>query len=219
MYDIDPELFHYIRTTTMSRAHDIDLIMAAQKGDIQAFDELVEIHRASMYQAALKMLRDHHSAEDAVQTALLSAWENVHQFKVRNTGSVGGWLRSKVTGYAKNIQVNSYTQPVYMDIRDDATYYRDDSENPAEQAAVTQATQHIGKTVAQFILDLPLGMQEVAIRFFLVENTPDEIATELGISRNAVYLRLSKARKKLQKDIRQAKSNVLLQEFLEKLGD
>ena len=64
-------------------------VLAARKGDPDAFQNLVERHQTAAYNVALHTLRDPHWAEDATQDGFLSAYRSIGQFR---GGSFRGWL-------------------------------------------------------------------------------------------------------------------------------
>lgn len=73
---------------------DESLALLAQKGDLDAFNELVARHERTMFNTALRLLRDVAAAEDATQDAFIRAWTNIHQFR---GGEVRPWLARIVT--------------------------------------------------------------------------------------------------------------------------
>lgn len=62
------------------------LIQSAQRGDPQAFNLLIDRYQALMYRIALRMLGDEDDADDAAQTAWISAFHKLPGFR-------GGQLR------------------------------------------------------------------------------------------------------------------------------
>jgi RNA polymerase sigma-70 factor (ECF subfamily) len=66
------------------------LVRAAQDGDEQAFQALVERHRSSLHAHCYRMLASPYDADDAVQEALVRAWTGLPQF--RGESSLRTWL-------------------------------------------------------------------------------------------------------------------------------
>ena len=52
---------------------ELDLVRRARRGDAEAFREIVEAHSRTLWRAAFRVLQDGAAAEDAVQSAFLSA--------------------------------------------------------------------------------------------------------------------------------------------------
>ena len=69
---------------------DEELTRRAARGDAQAFDALARDRIDRLYAIALRILRDHHDAEDAVQQALWTAWTDLPG--LREPGRFDGWL-------------------------------------------------------------------------------------------------------------------------------
>ena len=65
------------------------LIRAAQRGELDAFNELVLRYQNLLYGIALRLLNDEDVAADAVQEALISAFRRFHTFR---GDSLRSWL-------------------------------------------------------------------------------------------------------------------------------
>src|SRR5215216_2023601 len=66
-----------------------DLIKAAQRGDLNAFNALILRYQSLLFGIALRMLGDQDTASDAVQEALISAFSKFRTFR---GGSLRSWL-------------------------------------------------------------------------------------------------------------------------------
>jgi RNA polymerase sigma-70 factor (ECF subfamily) len=66
-----------------------ELIKAAQRGDLDAFNALILRYQNLLYGIALRMLNDEDTASDAVQEALISAFSKFNTFR---GGSLRSWL-------------------------------------------------------------------------------------------------------------------------------
>src|SRR5215216_750331 len=60
---------------------DVALFRAAQRGDMQAFEELVARHRDKIYARAFSMVRNEEDAVDLSQEAWVKAWQRLKQFQ------------------------------------------------------------------------------------------------------------------------------------------
>jgi RNA polymerase sigma-70 factor (ECF subfamily) len=60
---------------------DVALFKAAQRGDMQAFEELVARHRDKVYARAFSMMRNEEDAVDLSQEAWVKAWQRLKQFQ------------------------------------------------------------------------------------------------------------------------------------------
>jgi RNA polymerase sigma-70 factor (ECF subfamily) len=66
-----------------------ELIVAAQRGDLNAFNALIGRYQNLLFGIALRMLNDEDTASDAVQEALISAFSKFRTFR---GGSLRSWL-------------------------------------------------------------------------------------------------------------------------------
>lgn len=60
---------------------DEALVRAAQAGDLEAFNLLVQRHERPVFNVALRLLRDVGLAEDATQDTFVRAWQNIGSFQ------------------------------------------------------------------------------------------------------------------------------------------
>ena len=78
-----------------------DLILRAQAGDEAAFADLVEPHRRELQLHCYRILGSTQDAEDALQEALLAAWQGIGQFEGR--ASIRTWLHRIATNRCLNM--------------------------------------------------------------------------------------------------------------------
>jgi RNA polymerase sigma-70 factor (ECF subfamily) len=64
-----------------SERSDVDLVHAAQKGDMMAFEGLVARHRDKVYARAYSMMRNEEEALDLSQEAWVKGWQRLTQFQ------------------------------------------------------------------------------------------------------------------------------------------
>ncbi len=69
------------RNVDYPAAEDATLVKAAQKSDMQAFEELVARHRDKIYTRAFSMMRNEEEALDLSQEAWVRSWQHLKQFK------------------------------------------------------------------------------------------------------------------------------------------
>ena len=73
-----------------SSADDEALVRASQKGDTQAFEELVARHRDKIYARAYTIMRSEEEAIDLSQEAWVKGWQKLGQF--HGESSFGTWM-------------------------------------------------------------------------------------------------------------------------------
>lgn len=87
------------RTAVTERPSDErDLVLAAQRGEREAFSELVRRHQRRAYAVARSIVTNHEDAEDAVQEAFLHAYKAIHRFLPDQ--AFGAWLHRIVANAA-----------------------------------------------------------------------------------------------------------------------
>jgi RNA polymerase sigma-70 factor (ECF subfamily) len=73
---------------------ELELALAAKKGDLDAFNRLVLEYQEMAFNIAYRMLGDPAAAEDATQTAFLSAYRHLQSYR---GGSFKSWVLRMVT--------------------------------------------------------------------------------------------------------------------------
>jgi RNA polymerase sigma-70 factor (ECF subfamily) len=84
------------------RARERELVVSAQKGNRDAFAELVRAHQRRAYAVARAIVVNHHDAEDAVQDGFLHAYRALGRF--RPGEPFGAWLHRIVANAALDLQ-------------------------------------------------------------------------------------------------------------------
>jgi RNA polymerase sigma-70 factor (ECF subfamily) len=69
---------------------DLDLVHASKKGDVAAFEQLVKRHDRRLLRISQTVTRNREDSEDAVQEALLKAFQNLEDF--REDSEFSTWL-------------------------------------------------------------------------------------------------------------------------------
>ena len=73
-----------------SSASDEQLVKAAKRGNMAAFEELVARHRDKIYARAFSMMRNEDEAIDLSQEAWVKSWQRLKQFQ--GESSFGTWM-------------------------------------------------------------------------------------------------------------------------------
>src|SRR5215831_16317053 len=76
---------------------DDELVRRARKGELDAFEALINRHERKVYSVALRMLRHAEDAEDVAQQTFLSVLEHLDGF--RHEASFGTWV-SQIAAHA-----------------------------------------------------------------------------------------------------------------------
>jgi len=82
-------------------ADERDIVLSAQRGEREAFSELVRRHQRRAYVVARAIVVNHEDAEDAVQEAFLHAYRALARFQPDQ--AFGAWLHRIVANAALDI--------------------------------------------------------------------------------------------------------------------
>jgi RNA polymerase sigma-70 factor (ECF subfamily) len=82
-------------------ANERELVLAAQRGDQAAFNELVRMHERRAYAVARAIVANHEDAEDAVQDGFLHSYKALDRFLPDQ--AFGAWLHRIVANAALDI--------------------------------------------------------------------------------------------------------------------
>jgi RNA polymerase sigma-70 factor (ECF subfamily) len=89
------------RVVTERPADERGLVLAAQRGEREAFSELVRRHQRRAYAVARSIVINHEDAEDAVQEAFLHAFKAIDRFLPDQ--AFGAWLHRIVANAALDV--------------------------------------------------------------------------------------------------------------------
>lgn len=185
------------------------LIEAAQRGDLDAFNQLVLKYQDMMYRIALRTLNDEAGAADAAQNAMIQAFRNIKSFR---GGSFRSWL-ARVTVNASYDEMRRWRrQPsVSLDqVNSDGEeieslpWMVDLSDGPEEQFGVTELRGALQACVKSLIPDYRLVVVLVDVEGMSYE----EAARIADIPVGTVKSRLARARGQLRKTL-QSYQNLL----------
>jgi len=165
-----------------------------------AFEDLIRRHGGRLLATARRILRnDEEEAHDAVQDAFLSAYQSLPDF--RGDASLPTWLHRIVVNAAL-MRRRSRQRRRETPIDELLPTFADDGHHLAmatpplrPERALEQA--ELRRTVRGCVEQLPDTYRTILVLRDLEELTTDEAASALGISTNAVKVRLHRARQAL----------------------
>jgi len=85
---------------TPSSDEDFEAVSKCRKGDVNAFETLVDKYQKKMLNVAYRMIGDYQEACEVVQDAFLSAYRSIRKF--RGEARFSTWLYSIVVNLSKN---------------------------------------------------------------------------------------------------------------------
>ncbi len=166
---------------------DAEKIILAQKGEAQAFAELVESHQVAVYNLCYRMLGDPYEAEDAAQETFIRAYKGIKSFD-RNR-SFSTWILSIAAHYCidqlrkKRLNITHLEERPYLEIPDPGL---------GPEATLSETEQQKG--IRKLLNVLSEVDRAAVIMFYWYEFSYDEIAKALDLSVSAVKSRLHRAR-------------------------
>jgi RNA polymerase sigma factor (sigma-70 family) len=176
-------------------AHETDEELAGRsaEGEKDAFAELYERHYGSIYDFAVRILRDPETAADVVQATFTRAWPAVQEGP--RPAHVKAWL----FGIARNLSIDELRRRRRVfpneglglglaELPDPAAF------DPSETVETKELAELVWTSAAG------LRAEEYALLDMHVRRglSADELADSLGVRRGAVYTRLTRLRKALE---------------------
>lgn len=166
------------------------LVRAAQRGDLDAFGELMRRHEQPTYRLALRMLGSPAEAEDAAQDAFLRAWKALPKFQ--GTSSFSTWLYRITTNRCLNIiDARRPSEPL------DETRAGDRRDDPASRAQERERMSALTASIG----GLPAEQRAALVLREFEGLSYEDIADVLQISLAAVKGRIHRARAQIALDL------------------
>jgi RNA polymerase sigma-70 factor, ECF subfamily len=167
---------------------DADLMSRVARGDVAAFQRLVERHLSAMLAVGRRMLRDDAEAEDVAQEAMLRLWRSRERLEVGPHG-VRPWLRRVVS----NLCIDRVRAGRNTTVTDDVP----EVPEPADQLNAIERSD-AAREVDAALKQLP-ERQRLALTLFHYEGLSQiEIGQTMSISDEAVESLLARARRSLK---------------------
>ncbi len=175
---------------------DTELVAKIKKGDMNAFDELVDLYNKRVANIAYSLLSDREDALDAAQEVFIKVYRNIANF--RGESSVSTWIY-KIT---KNVCTDMLRKRKGNIISLDSD---DEDEPKLEISDESTAPEHIAERNAQIeavrraVSMLDENMRMVITLFDINGLSYEETATVLKCPVGTVKSRLYRAREQLRK--------------------
>ena len=183
-----------VERVTVDHARDRALVEQALRGDLEAFNRLVELYQDYLFALVVRSLADREAAADAVQEAFLNAYRNLSRFR---GDSFKSWLSRIALNAATDILRMRKRRPAdpYPEWEDDAWQPpAPATDRPDEEAVRLARGRALSAALAQVTLD-----QRTAIVLYDVEGYDyQEIAEMTGVSLGTVKSRIHRGRLRLR---------------------
>jgi RNA polymerase sigma-70 factor (ECF subfamily) len=171
-------------------ARDRALVEQARAGQLDAFNQLVELYQDYLYSMTVRVVRDRDVAEDAVQEAFFSAYRNLERF---SGPSFRAWLTRIAVNAAHDILRKRKRRPA-----DPYPEWEDDSWQPpapASQNPEAVSLARFERAAIRRCLETITVDQRTAIVLYDVQGYDyGEIAALTGVSTGTVKSRIHRGR-------------------------
>ncbi len=175
------------------------LILAAQRGDLDAFNSLVLTYQDNLFNTALRILGDEDLAADATQDAFLSAFRALNSYR---GGSFKAWLLRTVTNACYDELRRKKRRPTTPlepetsegEEMDSPRWLADPAASPEEQldqAELEHAIQHCLEA-------LPMDFRAVVVLADIEGLDYSEVAQVVHVPLGTIKSRLARARLRLR---------------------
>jgi len=177
---------------------DFKIISEAQKGKASAQEKIYDLYSGAMLGICARYCRNISDAEDVLQEGFLKAFMNISKSHFETVPSFSAWLKRIMINTALN-HIRAQKKNLFID------EWNDNIES-TELSYEDSANSNIGisqKEILNMIQTLPDGYRTIFNLFVFEKYSHQDIAITLGISVNTSKTQLFKARKILQKKIKE----------------
>ncbi len=171
------------------------LVEAAQSGDSEAYDALLQRFQQMAYATAYRYLGDHHLAQDVVQEAMIVAF--MHLQELKEPGAFPGWFRQIVFRQCTRALRQTTFWCTSLEAVNDALL----AEGTPEEIAVQR---EVRACVRSAVASLPQHERLVTVLFYGRRYSYNEVSAFLKIPLTTVKKRLYSARQKLKVQLQAA---------------
>ena len=191
----------------MMNADDTDLLERLRRGDDAAYELLVRTHGGRLLAVARGLLRNDEDARDAVQSAYVSAFKGIKSFK--GGSQLSTWLHRIVVNESlmklrsRRRKPEESLEPLLPAYLEDGHHVEDFTEWAAQADRLLEQKQS-HQAVRAAIGELPESYRTVLMLRDIEEMSTEEVAAQLGVTPNAVKIRLHRARQALGTLLRQS---------------
>lgn len=174
---------------------ELDLVRRAQRGDIGAFEALVEVHQHKLFRFILAIAGNAEDAEDSLQETLLRAYRALPTF--RGNSSLSTWLYRIALNTTRN-WIRRQTRASSERIAQRMLEMAPETPRPLDEGLVANDTRD---AVRRAVRKLPDHYREAILLRHYHSLTYEEIADILQVPIGTVRSRIAQGRHLLLKQL------------------
>ena len=179
----------------MNRVDDDDLLRRCQRGDDAALGELVRRFEGRIFRLAMRVLQDAARAEDAAADALAKVWLRCRSW--RGDAAAGTWIQQVAWRVVLDHHRRRRRWWRFWELGTNAEGQAGPA-NPAQVLSDNEQQQSLQKQLSAAMDDLPAEDRALVHLHYFEGQSLAEIALVMNVSRDALKMRLSRARTKLR---------------------
>lgn len=171
------------------------IVEAARAGNSQAFGRIYQRHERRIFGLCYRLLRHPHEAEDATSEAFERAFRALDRYEPDR--EFEPWLVSIATRHCLNrLRRRNAERRLFLE---EPQEFPDDPGQPSPLAELESDRE---RRVLQRVLDrLPDNYRLPLVLKYMAEQSYDEIAEQLGLTRNNVAVTLHRAKIALRREV------------------
>lgn len=185
------------RATLIQRVRD--------QHDEKSWKEFVRHYDPYIYNILRRMHLNHHDAQDVAQTVNLKVWEKLPEFNYdTNKGRFRSWLCTVAVNEVRMFLRNQHRSDRGIDpaeLERTGSWLRGADEPAIEKLATEEWISHVTSLAWKNVEDRIDPSARRAFELVSKGKKPDEVAAELGISVNSVYVYKKRAQDILRAEI------------------
>ena len=182
------------------------LIQKAQKGDVDAFEQLILGYEKLIYNICLRMLQDEQEAYDGAQEICLKIWKQIKYFE--GNAKFSTWLYRIAMNQCLDLlrkRKNKEEISLFRQSKEEDSEWILEEKEPADPINEHVQQLALRDIVSQALSEVKVEHKQILLLRDLEGYSYEEIAEILGISKGTVKSRLSRARLAMKQILTQDK--------------
>jgi RNA polymerase sigma-70 factor (ECF subfamily) len=171
-----------------------EVIEACQRGDPEAFEELVRLSQRDVYSLALRLTGNPDDAADVAQETYIRLLRSIKSF--RGEAKFSTWLYRVTSSVAITSLRKRARRRNEVALEDEE--WQDWHGPPSGDPGAELDRRQLAERLDAALLELPPGYRAVVVLRDVYGFSLEEVGNQLGISEGAAKVRLHRARQKLK---------------------